>query len=66
MKLQLGLRMEIHDSRCRRCDSPKPSNRPCFQCGIEDANVASAGTGSIGQVIDRVEAARNQRRKENR
>lgn len=64
--LTLGLRLEQHDSECPRCGDPKPSSRECVSCGLEDANVAAAGAGSIERFAaenDRARAERRARRK---
>jgi hypothetical protein len=65
MGLSLGLRMEIHDDECIRCGDPKPSDRPCMSCGLEDADVCVAGEASVARVIDEADKARNERRVEN-
>lgn len=66
MKMQLSLRMEIHDDECIRCREPKPSNRECASCAFESADIVSSGSaGSAARNIDEAEAARTKRRKEN-
>jgi len=66
MRMELSLRMEIHDDACVRCLTPKASNRECGPCAMENATIVSAGTlGSACRAIDESENARNERRKEN-
>lgn len=63
--MRLEMRLEQHDSRCRVCLEPRSSDRPCVPCALEDAELASAGEGSVQQAMDRIEAARTERRRAN-